>query len=84
MNMKRCPMVEVEWIDSVASGGWRKIEDYETREPTNCVSVGYLVSKTRERIVLLQNLNPENGDASDSMTIPRACVKKIYYLTRSE
>lgn len=64
--------VLVEWIDSVQTMGWG-----ELHEPSDmrCVSVGILVSKTKDRLTLAVNYD---GDSfGHFMEIPLVAIKKI-------
>ena len=72
--MKR---VEIEWEDSTAIGGWSDSGDLELCQ---CKTVGYLVTKNRNRVVVVQSTS--NGGGSEEhfdnrFGIPRKCIKKI-------
>lgn len=76
--MKKYPMVEVEWVDSVRTGGWRTVEDYERAAGSAvCRSIGYTFKSNRKDIVLVQSLDPGNGNVTDSISIPRSAVRKV-------
>ena len=65
--------VVVEWLDSNSTGGWdasHKITDM------SCISVGLLVQKLPDRIVLAQS-HEADGLYGDFIEIPRVAVKKL-------
>lgn len=72
-------LVEVYWIDSVAQSGWHYHDEFG-KEPLKCKSVGYLLSKTKTAVVLVQsqydeiNIIPRYGEA---LVIPASCVRKL-------
>ena len=69
-------LVEIEWIDSCTGGGWRSQDSYlDDAHPAICRSIGYLLHKDAERVVVLQTMSSSSGHVSDSMTIPRVAVK---------
>ena len=63
--------VIVRWIDSMGSSGWRKYE----ASGMECTSIGHLVEKTKDRVVICQNRS-HCGDG-DFMEIPLVAVKSI-------
>ena len=64
--------VLVEWIDSVHSTGWSPV-----REPSDmrCVSAGFLVAKTADRVTLA--INRDGDRFGHFMEIPRVAVTRI-------
>ena len=82
---KKFPIVEVEWLDSVCTGGWRDEEDYAKEYPPAIIrSAGYLLRSDRSQVVIIQSRDPKNSNASDSISIPRSAVKKMVRLLRKE
>ena len=79
MKFPLSKLVEVEWINSCAMGKWRDKKEYENQEPITCRTAGYLLSKDKKRVIILQSQSNEGG-MSDSMTIPRVCVKRMKHL----
>ena len=71
MSKKEYPAVEVEWIDSINSGGWREVP----KSDMSCRSVGMLVEKSKDRIILAQNNSA--FCAGHYTEIPRIAVKRI-------
>ena len=80
--MRKLPIAEVEWIDSSASGSWRKRQEYEKEQPSECRTAGYLLKANRHCVVIVQSIDPEGDNVSDSMTIPRSCVKSVTRLEK--
>lgn len=86
--MKELPyrLVAVEWLDSYGCGAiWEEMPD---RPPPahRCYSVGWLVAKTEDVVVIVPHISPENKDIGGpeqgcgDMTIPRCAVRKIINL----
>lgn len=78
---KKPSIVEVEWEDSAAEGGWSKRDRYLAQEPAQCRTVGYLLKADRKKVILLQSCHPKEDRFTDSLTIPRSCVtsmRKLY------
>ena len=83
--MKHYPIVEVEWVDSVSEGGWRKPAAYlEHIAPDRCRTVGYLLKSNRTLVTVFQSLSDNTGNVTDSITIPRAAVKSMKRLTEKK
>lgn len=74
-------LVEVEWVDSCTGGGWRSKAAYlEDAHPTICRTIGYLLKKDTQEVVVVQTMSASTGHVSDSMAIPRVAVRKIRVL----
>ena len=79
--------VYVEWIDSHTFGGWknviRHVEDAE-EDTLLCKSVGLLLKKKKDRIIICQSVSTPNGTDIDNvteiLTIPAISIKKLKYL----
>ena len=67
---------EVVWADSCTRDGWDCVESYLDMVPAEVTSIGWLLSKTRQSVTLVQNFSP-NGLVSSSITIPRGCIKEM-------
>ncbi len=72
---KAMPVVEVEWIDSWAHGGWQDPEDVDGT-PLKCRSVGYLLKNGPNTVVLALSQH-EGGSVGDVLTIPSRCVTEL-------
>lgn len=73
-------LVEVTWYDTHASGGgWRTVKEIlhaGAASYYHCRSTGYLLYSDTRVVVLCQSLT-EDGRATDTVTIPKGCVKRI-------
>ena len=72
--MSKLYPVEVEWEDSCSQGGWSK--DHAKYTPAECRSIGYLLHRDKEKVVLAQS-EDGLGKQNDSIVIPASCVKKL-------
>lgn len=73
-------IVEVEWDDSCSyANQWMQPND--NLEASLCKSVGYLVAKNKNRIVLAQSQHDDSDEVHNQFVIPRGCVKSIRNLT---
>ena len=78
--MSKPQIVYIEWVDSSTAHGWRK--EYSPG-PLDCVSVGFLVKSTRDRVVITDSwAKMEDGkdDPHCVSEIPRCAIKKIVKL----
>ena len=84
-HKKHHSMVLVSWIDSQATRGWQHFEKADQR-PSRCESVGYLLSKTKESVVLAQSrtLDRDALPWGELLTIPRGAVRRIRRLERGK
>ena len=71
--MNKVSPVVVYWIDSTGTHGWNSKN--EPQGDMNCISVGHLVSKSKDRITIVQNISPYQF--GNRMEIPLVSVKKI-------
>lgn len=67
---KTAPVI-VRWVDSMKASGWH---DYK-ETGMECTSVGHLIKKTKERVVIAMNRST-CGDG-DYMEIPMVAVKSV-------
>lgn len=65
--------VIVEWEDAAAKHGWHCLEDDDLTEAIRCVTIGFLVEKTR-RYVKITTGAGEAGHVDSTSVIPRSCV----------
>ncbi len=75
-------LVLVEWVDSSQPMvEWVWLEDHKWRDIIQCQSVGWLVHKDKQMIVLAQNFgdkgNKELEQVSGVIRIPMRAVSKI-------
>jgi len=77
----RRQLVEVEWDDACARGGWLPMDKHIEQHALRTRSVGYRLRNDREAIVLLQSQNIHD-EYSDAIVIPRGMVRKVRVLRR--
>ncbi len=63
--------VVVRWVDSTGISGWSKY----TASKMECTTVGHLVEKTKDRVVIALNRSQYND--GDYMEIPNVAIKSI-------
>lgn len=74
MAAKKLRMVRVRWVDSAAtSKPW--MADGETLAADKCVSIGYLVEKTKKKLLLAQSRS--SCEWGNPLAIPRVAVTSI-------
>ena len=69
-------IVLVDWVDSTSIQGWEEGCDMGLCE---CRSVGYLIKKTKDKVILAQSLNDHTY--YNKFAIPRGCVTSITELS---
>ena len=70
---KKDKLVEVVWLDSSFTAGWRPRTTYST--PETCRTVGFLTHKDKLCINVSMNTSPESR--GETMAILRVNVKSI-------
>lgn len=77
--MKLPPLVEVEWVDSVATVGWTQPGEQKAwiNAKLRLYTAGYLISDTKREVTVATSINPEDGAVSGMFLIPRSCVRKV-------
>ena len=74
-------LVKVEWEDSARPvSAWQWIDEYQIPVIVSCVSVGYLIAKTKQALALAPNLGDFLSDriqASGIIRIPQGAVRRI-------
>ena len=71
-------MVLVKWVDSTSIQGW---EEGDNMELCRCESVGFLIKKTKDKVILAQSLNDHTY--YNKFAIPRGCITSITVLSQS-
>ena len=66
-------VVMVEWVDSTSESGWTHDHDLDL---SICKTVGFLVKKTKDKIVLIQSIS-DNDNVDNKFAVPRVCIKSI-------
>ena len=83
--MKPLKPIEVVWRDSSSRPGWGSEKDVGEKayEPDHVFTVGYLIKKTKHKLVLTLGSSCW-GNYMDILTIPRCSVVTIKELVRKE
>lgn len=74
--MKPYP-VAVTWVDHchISPGEWMTVADAHDATPAVVMSVGLLLRKTKDALILAQTVG--GGDAAGVFVILRSCIRKI-------
>lgn len=75
--MKKLRRIEVDWEDSGSAGGWESRKDSAKKDVLLCRSIGYVIRSDEKCIILSQSQCAVGDRVSDTITIPRACVKRV-------
>ena len=78
--LKREKVVLVEWVDAAGDGGWNPRKVDENWEPIKVTSVGLLIHRCKNRIVLAGALCGSKDETSVTQVIPGGWVKKYKVL----
>lgn len=73
-------LVKVKWQDTMSESDWKDIDEikkWAKKERAICVSVGWLVERTKKYIVVAGSKGVNDEDYGDFIRIPRAIIKKI-------
>ena len=68
----------IEWIDSATSIGWGKSSDSAT--PSYCRSVGWIIRKDKNFIVIAPHVDKDSGLVCGDMAIPIKAIIKTKVL----
>jgi len=76
-------IVLVEWIDSKGvTSEWEFLEDLKPQTLAKCVSIGLLLEKNEEKVVLASHISDcgENNQVTGIMVIPMSSVLSLINL----
>ncbi len=77
--MSQPKLVRVEWDDAASNDIWRRKGGLHKEECLRIRSVGYVIRSTHKEMVLAQSLS-ESDSVSNTMAIPRGCIRKVRLL----
>jgi len=82
MDKPKRELVIVNWVDPSSCRGWQKISDLEESGPMVCWSVGWILRKNKEILILVSHIAGEIDDKCETigtgdMAIPRKSVISI-------
>jgi hypothetical protein len=77
----------VEWLDAQATAGWRPLEAVEEARLFPVTSIGVVISKTKERVVLGQSMAWGDGESEvgEHIVIPSGWIrsfKRVGFISR--
>ena len=85
--VKRPPLVEVEWVDSMGYSGWSprdaRIVDMEKVEDLDHITSGYLLKRSSKYIAVAQSVG-RLGSVDNCIQIPRCAVRKVTVIRKGE
>jgi hypothetical protein len=76
-------IVHIRWYDSASIHGWRgieKLKQYRRDKLMVIDSVGMLVHKSKEKVILIRSVGA--GEVDGVFEIPRACIKSMKVLCK--
>ena len=80
-------LVMIEWVDSQSFTRWVDYDGIDNNLELRCLSVGWLLHESADRIVIASHLSDSHVDDSDSpnqitghMMIPRVSVRQMWEL----
>ena len=80
-TIKDYPLVEVKWNDATGESGWMDINKANLSKPARPVSLGYLLEKTKEKLIIFTDYIVDDEDGTLTVgnvsTIPAAWVQDI-------
>ena len=77
------PLVLVTWLDAKdGQTGWHSIEDIEKEKLATCYSVGWLMVRNNEKVIIMADYSEFDGDKEGGrhIAIPTGWVRTITYL----
>ena len=75
---KKFPLVMIEWVDARNDSGWETFHDSKACGLATCVSVGLIIEKTKEKIVLVTSWGTDDWAlANGRLVIPNTWQVKI-------
>ena len=77
------PLVLVTWLDAKdGQTGWHSLDDIEKEKLATCYSVGWLMVRNNEKVIIMADYSEFEGDKEGGrhIAIPNGCVKSVTYL----
>ena len=77
-------LVEVEWLDycSMAGSTWNSMEDVKRLAIIHMESVGYVISDTKDELVLASHISKDLENCSGDMCIMKKAITKMKVLRK--
>lgn len=70
-------LVMVEWEDSATNYGWHRLSTDDSI--SYCVSVGMICREDEKQVTLAQSRS-DCGNISETISIPRSCIRRMRML----
>ena len=67
----------VYWVDPTSYAPWQNVEDAKQMECMGQWSLGWLIDRDDDTILLALNLAEEREQISNHVVMPKACVKAM-------
>ena len=77
------PVVLVTWLDAKdGQTGWHSIDDIEKEKLATCYSVGWLMVRNNEKVIIMADYSEFEDDKEGGrhIAIPNGWVKSVTYL----
>lgn len=77
VDIRKCPLVWVKWVDSHAFDGWKDAQEAVTKALSaklTCESCGWLIEETDDRIVLACHRDIECEKVDSIWVIPKFAI----------
>ena len=78
------PLVLVTWLDAKdGQTGWHSLDDIEKEKLATCYSVGWLMVRNNEKVVIMADYSEFEDDKEGGrhIAIPNGWVKSVTFLT---
>ncbi len=69
-------IVLVKWEDAYSAEAWRDRDDRKEMKPCLIYTVGTLIKKSEDAVILTLSIDPGNGMVADTMRIPTGMIRK--------
>ena len=69
-------LILINWVDSSSSDGWQYLDSAKEHHPSNCRTVGWLLTKTKDYVTVAAT-QCDSELWSQLMSIPRKCITNI-------
>jgi hypothetical protein len=83
-RQRKYPLVLVEWEDSQRPlAPWQWLDEYSMPDAVACLSVGFLIAKTKAALAIAPNLgdiDQEREQACGIIRIPTSAIRKVIKL----
>jgi len=83
VDIQKVPMVRVTWLDARdTETGWLDIKEILDAPLAVCQEVGWMVTNTSEKVVIMRSYSKDKDDISGggAIAIPKGWITKIEYL----